>query len=187
MEKKPYYDVAIIGAGPVGSHIARTLSKKKVSVALIEQHTDIGYPINCAGIVSSRIFENFNIPREEIVQNTLKNANIHSPDGSILRIGDGRPQAYRIDRSKFDKYLANEAKKNGSEFYMGEKALSIQRDKISVNVETSKQQHIQSDVLVGADGPYSRVRDVFGFPQPREYLQGLGMQLHDTNLDGFRF
>ncbi|HNZ40874.1 MAG TPA: FAD-dependent oxidoreductase, partial [Clostridia bacterium] len=36
-----YYDICIIGAGIVGSLIARQLSKYKVKIAVIERHVDV--------------------------------------------------------------------------------------------------------------------------------------------------
>ena len=184
MDTVSFYDVAIIGAGPAGSYVAKTLMEQQVSVALVEQHKTVGQPVNCAGLVSPRIFERFHIPTEDIIQNTIKKANIHSPGGHVLTIGGDRIHAYRIDRSKFDMYLVDEAKKKGADVFLHEKALSIQRNSQTVDIETSRDRHIQAKILVGADGPYSRVRDVFGFPQPREYLRGIGAQLNDTNLEG---
>jgi digeranylgeranylglycerophospholipid reductase len=184
MDKTLFYDVTIIGAGPVGSFVARALSEHQISVALIEQHKTIGHPINCAGLISSRVFETFHIPKDDIVQNEITTAHIHSPDDSILTIGGDKPHAYRIDRSKLDMFLADEAQKKGAKLFLGDKAFSIERDPSTIDIETSQKHHIQSDILVGADGPYSRVRDVFGFPEPKEYLQGIGAQLNDTNLDG---
>jgi len=184
MDSSSYYEVAVIGAGPVGSYVAKTLAEQQVSVVLIEQHKSIGYPLNCAGLVSERVFEKFNIPTDDIVQNTITTAHIHSPSGHILRIGGDKPHAYRIDRSVFDRYLANEAQKKGADLFLSEKAISLQRDHQSVNIETSKGRHIQAEILIGADGPYSRVRDIFGFPQPKEFLRGIGAQLVDTNLEG---
>jgi digeranylgeranylglycerophospholipid reductase len=184
MESSSYYEVAVIGAGPVGSYVAKTLAEQQVSVVLIEQHKNIGCPVNCAGLVSKRVFETFQIPPDDIVQNTITTAHIHSPSGHILRIGGGKPHAYRIDRSIFDRYLANEAQKKGVELLLSEKAISLQRDPQRVNIETSKGRHIQAEIVIGADGPYSRVRDIFGFPQPKEFLRGIGAQLVDTNLDG---
>ena len=45
MEK---YDVIIIGAGVVGCLTARTLSKYKLSVLLVEKEADIGNGASCA-------------------------------------------------------------------------------------------------------------------------------------------
>ncbi len=178
------YDVIIIGAGPSGGFVAKILAEHKASVALVEQHQTIGHPVHCAGLVSPRIFEMFGIPSEQIIQNNIKKANIHSPGGQILTIGGDKIQAYRIDRARFDMHLVNEAKKNGVSLFTHEKVLSIQKSSQNIDVETSSGLHIKSKIVVGADGPYSRVRDVFGFSQPKELLRGVGAQLLDTNLQG---
>ncbi|MFP4409329.1 MAG: FAD-dependent oxidoreductase, partial [Spirochaetaceae bacterium] len=36
------YDVVIIGAGIVGSMVARTLSKYKLSIAVLDREADVG-------------------------------------------------------------------------------------------------------------------------------------------------
>lgn len=184
MGTETFYDVLIIGAGPAGGQVAKILAVHKVSIALVEQHQTIGYPVHCAGLVSPRVFEMFGIQNDQIIQNTIKKAHIHSPGGHILTIGGDKIQAYRIDRARFDRYLINEAKKNGVSIFTHEKALSIQKSSKNIDVETSSGLHIKSKIIIGADGPYSRVRDVFGFSQPKELLRGIGAQLLDTNLEG---
>ena len=39
---KKIYDVAIIGAGVVGTAIARELSKHNLSIAVLDAHSDVG-------------------------------------------------------------------------------------------------------------------------------------------------
>jgi glycerol-3-phosphate dehydrogenase len=39
---KKIYDVAIIGAGVVGTAIARELSKHNISIAVLDAHSDVG-------------------------------------------------------------------------------------------------------------------------------------------------
>ena len=51
------YDAVIIGAGPAGSTIAYYLAKNDLNVALVEKKTQIGYPLQCAGIVSNHIHD----------------------------------------------------------------------------------------------------------------------------------
>ena len=37
--------------------------------------------------------------------------------------------------------------------------------------------------MVGADGPYSKIRDRFFMPQPTELLRGMGAEISNTRLD----
>lgn len=178
-----HYNVAIIGAGPIGGYIASTLPKQIESVALIEQHTHIGKPVNCAGLITPRVFENFSIPKKGIIQNEIKGAHIHSPSGETLTIGGDKIHALSINRTAFDSYFVSTAVSKERSLFLKEKALSIQTEKNKVELLTSTKKKITCDCLIGADGPFSKVRDVCGFPQPKEYLRGIGAVVEGTSLD----
>lgn len=184
MDTETFHDVVVIGAGPIGGYVSKILAEHQVTTALVEEHQTIGYPVHCAGLVSPRVFEQFGIQHNQIIQNTIKNAQIHSPKGHILRMDSNKIQAYSINRPQFDKCIVNEAEKKGVTIFTHEKALSFQKNPQNIDVITSSGLHIKSKIVIGADGPYSRVREVFGFPKPKELLRGIGAQLVDTNLDG---
>ena len=99
------YDVAIAGGGPVGGYVAKAIASEGFKVALFEEHKQIGAPLKCAGLVTSRVFDFFNISKKEIVQNEIFGANIHSPSGNILSVGGDRVHALAIDRPKFDEEI----------------------------------------------------------------------------------
>ena len=109
---KQHYDIGILGAGPIGGYLAAELSKKHDSIVLFEQHQNIGIPMNCAGLITPRVFENFSIPKQNIIQNEILGANIHSPSGYTLSIGGDKTHAISINRTTFDKYLVETAKKS---------------------------------------------------------------------------
>ena len=46
--------ISIIGAGPSGSHLACLLSKHD-DVNVYEEHSEIGKPVQCTGLVTSSI------------------------------------------------------------------------------------------------------------------------------------
>ena len=56
------YDVVVVGAGPVGSTISYYLAQNGLDVAIVEKKKQIGYPLQCAGILSRHIFENNELP-----------------------------------------------------------------------------------------------------------------------------
>jgi geranylgeranyl reductase family protein len=177
------YDIGIVGAGPIGGYIASELSKSIESVALFEQHKTIGIPMNCAGLVTPRVFDLFSIPRKSIIQNEIKGAHIHSPSGHILSIGGEKVHAVCIDRTLFDKYLVDKAKKQNTNLFLSEKILSIQTEKDKVELTTSTSKKINCTCLIGADGPFSKVRDLCGFPQPKRFLRGMGAKVDNMSLN----
>ena len=181
MQKK--FDVAVIGGGPIGGNTAQKIAEKNYSVAVFEQNKKIGEPLKCAGLVTPRIFELVNISKEEVIQNRIKGANIHSPSGHTLTIGGDKIHALVIDRIKFDGEIIKQSKKNGAQIFLENKLLSAQKQNNIIEITTSKKADIQCKLLIGADGPYSKIRDIFALPKPSEFLRGIGSEATGTNLD----
>ena len=176
-------DIGIIGAGPIGGYIAANLADYVDTVALFEQHKEIGKPMNCAGLVTPRVFELFSIPTKDIVQNEIAGANIHSPFGNTLTIGGDKTHAFSIDRTAFDRYFISQAENKNATLYLNEKIISAQAQYKNIEIQTSKNHTVDCSCLIGADGPYSKIRDVFGFPQPKEFLRGMGAIVSNINLN----
>ena len=62
------YDVAVIGAGPSGSMVARLLGERGYSVALLEEHAQPGDPVNCSGIIGTEAFSRYDLPSDQILR-----------------------------------------------------------------------------------------------------------------------
>ena len=177
------YNVAVAGGGPVGGNVAKTIAEKKYKVAIFEQNRQIGEPLRCAGLVTPRVFDFLDFPRENVVQNKIMGARIHSPSDNVLTIGGDKAHALVIDRSKFDKEIIKSARKNGAEIFLENKVLSSQKIKNHIELATSKKPYIKCDLLIGADGPHSQIRDRFGLPSPAEFLVGIGAEVTGTSLN----
>ena len=177
------YDVAIVGGGPIGGYIAGEIANKKFRVAVFERHKEIGTPVNCAGLITPRVFDFLDISKEIVVQNNVKGANIHSPSGKVLTIGGDKVHALVIDRSKFDKEILKKSEKKGAEVFLNNSVLSAQKIGNHIELKTSQNHDIKCKLLVGADGPYSKIRARFAFPEPTEFLRGIGAEITNTNID----
>ena len=49
-------DAIVVGAGPSGSYLAHLLSKKGFQVLNLEEHPEVGRPVDCTGVVTNRVF-----------------------------------------------------------------------------------------------------------------------------------
>ena len=181
MQKK--YDVAVVGGGPIGGSVAEKIAEKKFKVAIFEQNKQVGEPLKCAGLVTPRVFDFVEFSEELVVQNRIKGANIHSPSGYTLTIGGDKVHAFVIDRVKFDQEIINNSKKNGAEIFLGNKILSAQKHERHIELITSQKTEVECRLLIGADGPYSKMRDIFALPRPIEFLRGMGAEITGANLD----
>lgn len=108
------FDVAIIGAGPAGSCCAKILANEGYSVKIYERRTAVGEPKRCAeGLEKKAELYTGRIPARAIAQR-IKGARIYAPNGKYLEAvveGGG----YVLERKVFDKWLATEAAKAGTE------------------------------------------------------------------------
>jgi len=177
------FDVAIVGGGPIGGYVAGEIVRKKFKVAIFEKHKEIGAPVNCAGLVTPRVFDFLDISKKIVIQNKVKGAHIHSPSGDILTIGGDKVHAFVIDRSKFDREIIKKSEEKGAEIFLENNVLSAQKIDKHIELKTSRNYDIKCKLLVGADGPYSKIRDRFAFPEPTEFLRGIGAEITNTNIN----
>ena len=72
------YDVAVVGAGPVGSTVARYIADEGYDVVMFERKRAVGIPLQCAGLLGKRI-KDMNILPQEYILNEVYGAYLHSP------------------------------------------------------------------------------------------------------------
>jgi geranylgeranyl reductase family protein len=157
------YDVIIIGAGPAGCRTAEIISSKGYSTLVIEEHTTIGRPTQCTGLVSNKIGK---IPKK-IILNKIKNARFYS--GKSYFEVESKENAYVIDRAGFDRFTATKARSSGVEFKLGVIFSGLKGNTIYAGGHEYK-----TKILVGADGPNSFVAKANSIKLPKNFI--LGMQ-----------
>ena len=175
------YDVVIIGGGPVGSTIAYYLSSNDLSVCIIEKKTQIGFPLQCAGILSNHIFELNELP-ENIILNRVKGAFLHTRN-RILNIEKDETVAYIIDRVAYDDFLFNKALKNNVDF-INQKAIDFDFEKGIVFLQNN--QEIKSKIIVGCDGYKSRVSNKMRNVQKNFNASQMLVKIDEDNINKFR-
>lgn len=173
------YDVAVVGAGPIGSTFARYVADDGFDVVILEKKREIGIPLQCAGLLGKKIMEVNSLP-EEYILNKVYGAYLHSPTNTVMRVGKNEVQAYVIDRVGYDKYLAEKAIDSGAELILNHKVINSTPD----GCVRTKETEIKADVVVGSDGHSSLISNNFNDP-PRsfnaaQYLIDMGGDVFDT-------
>jgi len=163
-------DVLVVGGGPAGSTTARFAALNGADVTLIEQREEIGVPVKCGELMPSLdeikgMFPNakdidglFDVPSEHILRD-IEGIKLIDPKGRAISLDF---TGYTTDRALFDQYLAREAVRAGSKEIKGCSLLSIDG-----NVATTNQGTVEFKVIVGADGPGSRVSSQLGMERNR--------------------
>lgn len=178
------YDVIIVGAGPIGGMIANIISKKNYDVLLVEEHYEIGKPVQCAGLISARVFDL--VECKKSILNDIRGAQIFSPKGRRLLVDGGEIEAVAVDRALFDKEIVKSALKNGAELSLGTKAVKAERNdkKIVLTLYLNgKKLDVESKILIGADGIQSSVARWFNLPKPKKILSGFQAEMVNITID----
>lgn len=163
-------DVLVVGSGPAGSVTARYAAQAGASVKILERRPVVGVPVRCGEFMPSdeeiqNMFPKlrdmkslFDIPEDLRCLNTV-GINLIDPDDRVTTL---EFNGYTTDRDRFDQYLADLAVEAGAELCLGQ-AFNDIRDGVAV---TDKGE-IEYKVLVGADGPGSRVAQSLGLQRNR--------------------
>lgn len=169
------YDAVVVGGGPVGCAAAEVISGKGYDVLVMEEHKEIGRPVQCAGIVTPRILDMAGIS-DSCVLNEVRGANIYPPDGNKLVLDAGKTKALIIDRAMFDRQMAEKAVRSGSTIWLNTKFLDGKRKRAKNGAKDGcallkirrdgAVDNIGARIVIGADGIQSSVAKRFGLPYP---------------------
>tara|TARA_B100000029_G_scaffold126823_2_gene120501 strand:- start:2698 stop:3903 length:1206 start_codon:yes stop_codon:yes gene_type:complete len=178
------YDVIIVGAGPVGGYLARRLRENEFSVLLIEEHSQIGRPFQCAGMVNPEAMEK--IGAYDTVQTRIWGARMYSPSGIEIEIGaPEKVRTWSVCRKLFDERVVSQALDCGAHLLLSSRPISAQVTstgvELLVDVDGSEFQY-NCKMLCGADGAHSWVRRTFKMGRPKELL--VGFQVEVTGYPG---
>ncbi len=120
------YDVLVVGGGPAGLYAAYCLARGGRRVAVFEEHSEIGRPLHCTGLLAVESFSRFTLPRASIIA-TLRSARLHSPSGYLLSVASAQDETVILDRPSFDRGLADQAVEAGADLYLGQRIDTLQR------------------------------------------------------------
>lgn len=175
------FDVIVVGAGPVGSTIAYDLSSDGLNVLLIDKKKQIGYPLQCAGILSKHIFHANELP-QSVILNEVKGAFLHTRN-HILNVKKDQTEAYIIDRIAYDEFLLTRALDSGVQF-CNRKVVDV--DSENGIVYLSGNHKIKSKIIIGCDGHNSLLSKSMGNVQDKFPASQLLVKLTEQNMSSFR-
>jgi geranylgeranyl reductase family protein len=178
-ERRCGVKIVIVGAGPIGCYTARLLKRHGVEPLLIEEHKEIGSPVHCAGVVGREVFQNSVLPLpNDSIKNRLDGAQIFYGQQSFTL--NRESVAYVIDREVFDKGLGE-----GLDVMYETRFLGFEKAQAGYVVETDKGD-FEADIIIGADGATSRVREVAGLNEGLRYFRGVQFKI-STRLERVNF
>lgn len=162
--------INIIGGGPAGCNAGYLLAKSGMDVCIFEEHSKIGSPVQCTGLVTSAIKDYVKL-RPEAVMNNISAAKIYAPNKKSVEF-KLREKNIILDRGEFDRTLALYAEDAGVRVLTGCRFIGIEGEKILL-VHKKKKMCREKEILVGADGPLSPVAKACGLFENRMFVHGL--------------
>ncbi len=164
------YDVIVVGAGPTGSTAARLCAGAGLSTLVIEEHATIGYPVQCAGLLSVSAFAECEVSNAAVL-NTVRGARVCGSLGHALSFDSGVPKAYIVDRGRLDHEMAERAAESGAVFSLKTCVTGINPVKKTITTTGVRGRHeIPYRLLIAADGPRSVIARGLGIaPSPHIY------------------
>jgi digeranylgeranylglycerophospholipid reductase len=161
----PEYDVVVVGAGPAGSMTAKWATKSGARVLMIEKRQEIGSPVRCGEGISRGWLDSVGIRLDaKSVAWQVKGAKIVAPNGKSFYLSEkmaGNEVGLVLDRVFFDKLLAKDAVKAGSDLMLKTSAVGlIKKDGKVAGVKIKsfgETEDIKCGCVVGADGFESQV------------------------------
>jgi geranylgeranyl reductase family protein len=169
--KSERFDVIVVGGGPAGSVAARTAAQHGAKVLQIEEHTKIGKPIQCTGLLSVRGFQECGAS-PEIILRKITGAYVYAPDGRRLAIGGDRLHAYVINRDRLDQNLVQLAANAGVRLRDGLCAVRWQPGRLTVRSRSGTEETLHAPVVIGADGPHSKLAQEAKLLRPQKFTLG---------------
>ena len=166
------YDVVVVGGGPAGAIAAKYAAKNGASTLLIEEHANIGSPVQCTGLISTAALNECEIGAGNFVLAKMKGAFVYAPNCEELKVEGKDVKAYVIDRKIFDRALVESSLDAGADMLLKTRFTGIERGKISV-ISNGEKKEIQAGVVIGADGIQSSVGRAAGLGRCEKYLSGI--------------
>jgi geranylgeranyl reductase family protein len=149
-------DIVVVGLGPAGSSAAEIAAKAGFRVIAIERRIEAGCPVQCAEFVPAMLERDVpglrTIAQQKIARMVTFTEAAHGEETPNFH-------GWMIDRAAFDRMLAADASIAGAACRYGTSVDAINADG---TIHTSDGRTLQPRILIGCDGPRSRVGAAFG-------------------------
>lgn len=176
--KSVKYDVVVVGGRIGGSISSLFASQNDMDVLMIEKRQEIGTPVQCAEGTTYSTFQTLGMkPSQKYICTEIEGALVHAPDGRTFKIEEGMTdgnilnektisEGYVLDRRVFDKYLAIESAKAGTDLMVKTTVKNLIRKNGQVCGVVAKHlgetMEIKADVVIAADGVESNMAQLAG-------------------------
>ncbi len=185
---KDKYDVVIVGAGPGGSSVAKTMAEMGYSALLLEKRQEIGSPKRCGeGLTMNTIRILGELPDNCIAQE-IEGATLYAPNGNRVLVDLGADGGYVVERKMFDKWLAMRASRAGATVVAHSEVTEVLKEGnqivgVKATIGGEEEREIRAKIVVAADGVESTISRKAGLNTTNKLINvDSGYQYEMSNL-----
>lgn len=171
------YDIAVIGAGPSGSMAAKYAARAGARTLLLEEHSGVGWPVECAGLLGQKAVAESELDAGAHVLQGMKGAAVFSPGGCRLDFKARSSRAFVVDRRLFDRALACEALREGAELRLRSAVRKMIRQEGWRVLALADGSEISAKLVISAEGVRARLARRAGIAPPRLILSGAQVEV----------
>ncbi|NVJ88037.1 MAG: FAD-dependent oxidoreductase [Flavobacteriaceae bacterium] len=191
------YDVVVVGGGPAGGQVSRSLAKRGVNVLLVEKYNSFALNNFSSAGMTLEPMDEFNLS-ESVVGAYWKDLVIQCTK-DIYTCESTNKKGVVLNFQKLREFLAEETKKFDGNVLMGHKYIgkTIKEDCVLVSLlayDKSREVQIKTKLVVDATGPLRKVMYNANEQQPEmilgsgtEYEIKVSQEIYDNYKDKLLF
>ena len=155
---------------------ARHLAAGGWSVAVFEEHEQVGTPVHCTGVLAEDVVRNLEVSADVVLYG-LSTVRFVAPAGHSFDYTTTTTEAVVIDRAAFDAALADRATTAGAAVIRGRRVIGVDAVPNGVQVTFADADAIHARAVVLACGANYAFQKRLGLGMPSTFLQSAQLEL----------